>query len=359
MVDKDGKRRIVHIVTESNRISGVYEKEVQVNAMEYDLSGYTIMPGFIHTHVHLFDCFDGFNEDKLKKWLLSGITYLRDEGILSRSSTKDTVDWREKVKRNVMFPSIDLCGKFISAVNGYGGVEPIEVSNEREARDAVKKQVAEGVDHVKIALDKGFDPYTQSLNRLPLNLLECICDETHKLGKRVSAHVTASEQLDILLKAGIDEAAHTCYDRIPDEMLEFMVKNQVYMTPTLSIYGEITTNFGAPFLEIAMDNTKRFVEMGGSIGLGNDYMEEKPIWSSVGMPMMEIELLQSAGLSMEQIVEAATTGGAKILGKEEYGRISENCVADLIAVKGDPYKIPYLLSNIQFIMKDGVVVKNI
>lgn len=359
MVDTNGKRSIVHIVTESDRITRVAKEEIHIPAMEYDLSGYTVMPGFIHTHVHLFDCFDGFNEDKLKMWLSAGITYLRDEGILSRSCTKDAVAWREKLKTNCNYPGLSVCGKFISAVNGYGGLDPMEISNEREARDAVKMQVDEGVDHIKIALDKGFDPYTQSLNLLPLNLLENICDEAHKLGKRVSAHVTASEQLEILLKAGIDEAAHTCYDRISDATLKFMVQNHVCMTPTLSIYGEITSNFGAPFLDVAMDNTKRFVEMGGTIGLGNDYIEEKPVWSPVGMPMMELELLRSAGLTMEQIIEAATAGGAKILGKDNYGSISENCAADLIAVKGDPYKLPYLLSNVQFVMKDGVVVKNI
>lgn len=359
MLSSNGERVTVNILTENNKISKISKGEINITANEYDLTGYTIMPGFINAHVHIFDCYDSFNEEKLKKWLQSGITCLRDEGILSRCSAKDTVNFREKLRRNCMYPKITVCGKFISAVNGYGGIEPLEVSTEQEARDAVKAQVAEGVDHIKIPLDEGYDSYTQSLKLLPLNLLEAICDEAHKLGKRVSAHVTRNDQLEKLLKAGIDEAAHTCFDRIPDETLEFMVKNNIAMTPTLSIYGEITTNFGAPILDVAMDNTKRFVDMGGVIGLGNDYIEEKPIWSPVGMPIMEIELLKQAGLTMEQIIEAATLGGARILGLDDYGRISENCIADLIAVKGDPYKLPYLLSNVQFVMKDGIVVKNI
>ena len=358
LLNSNGERKMIHILTEDNKIIKVSEEEMDIPASEYDLTGYTIMPGFIHTHVHLFDCFDGFNEDKLKKWLRSGITYLRDEGILSRSSTSDVVNWRNKLSSNCMYPGLMVCGKFISAVNGYGGIAPLGVSTIQEARDAVKWQVEEGVDHIKVALDDGFDPYTQSLAQLPLEILEAICDEAHKQGKKVSAHVTRSDKLEILLKAGIDEAGHTCFDRISDETLTYMVKHHIAMTPTLSIYGEITTNFGAPLLYAAMDNTKRFVDMGGVIGLGNDYIEEKPIWSPVGMPIMEIELLRQAGLKMEQIIEAATLGGAKILGREDLGRISEGCIADLIAVKGDPYMLPYLLSNIQFVMKDGVVVKN-
>lgn len=357
MRNRFGEYVTVNILTEGKKIISVSDTAIDVPANEYDLTGYTIMPGFINVHVHLLECYDGFNEEKLKRWLQAGITYLRDEGIMSRCTVKDAVHWREKNKKNCLFPGIAVCGKFISSVNGYGGVEPLEVSSEQEARDAVKMQVDEGADHIKIALENGYDAMTQSLTKLSPDLLEAICDEAHKLGKPVSAHVTTSDQLEVLLKAGIDEAAHTCADHISDETLSFMVKNNVFMTPTLSIYGEMTTNFGAPFLYTAMDNTKRFVDMGGVIGLGNDYIEEKQIWSPVGMPIMEIELLRQAGLTMEQVIDAATLGGAKLLRREDYGRISENCIADLIAVKGNPYQLPYLLSDVQFVMKDGIVVK--
>lgn len=356
---KDDNREFINIniLIEGRKITKISKNEINVPAIEYDLTGYTILPGFIHTHVHLFDCYDGFNEDKLKKWLQSGIIFLRDEGILSTCTAKDTVSWRDKIKKYPLCPGIAVCGKFISAVNGYGGIEPLEVASEQEARDAVKMQVDVGVDHIKIALERGYDAFTMSLAQLPLPILEAVCDEAYKQGKLVSAHVTASEQLEILLKAGIDEAAHTCADRISDETLSYMAAHHIAMTPTLSIYGEMTTNFGAPFLYTAMDNTKRFVDMGGVIGLGNDYMEEKKIWSSVGMPVMEIELLHQAGLTMEQVIDACTLGGAKILGREDLGRIKENCVADLIAVKGNPYQLPYLLSDVQFVMKSGIVVK--
>lgn len=187
IVDNDGKKDIVHILVEGKKIAKVSREALNIPAMEYDLNGYTLMPGFINTHVHLIDCFDGFNNDKLKKWLLAGITYLRDEGILSRCAVIDAVRWRDACKNTCMYPSIAVCGKFISAINGYGGVEPFSVSSESEARDAVRMQVDAGVDHIKIALDEGYDSYTQSMDLLPIEILTAICDETHKLGKRVSA----------------------------------------------------------------------------------------------------------------------------------------------------------------------------
>lgn len=115
--------------------------------------------------------------------------------------------------------------------------------------------------------------------------------------------------------------------------------------------------YGAPMLYQAMDNVLRFVRHGGIIGLGDDFIEEKLPWNVTGMPFMEIELLQKAGLSMVEILDAATIGGAGVMGRADIGQIRKGCVADLIAVRGSPIEFPYLLTNVQFIMKDGIVVK--
>ncbi len=359
IADETGAKQQANILIEDRTIARVSSENIDVPvSQEYDLRGYTLLPGFIHTHVHLMDCYDGFNEEKLRLWLMAGITQLKDQGILSRYTAGDAVAWRERCKKTHMFPGIAVCGKYISSVNGYGGIDPIGVTTQLQARDAVKRQIDEGVDHIKIALDEGYDPYTNSLELLSAEILEAICDEAHRHGKKVSAHVNRSDKLEILLKAGIDEAAHVCFDPIRQETLEYMVSNGIALTPTLSVYGEILANWGAPLLYGAMENVKRFADLGGILGLGNDYMQDKAPWTPVGMPMMEMELLRKAGLSMVQIINAATIGGAKILDNESIGRIAPGCAADLIAVKGDPYEIPYLLSHICFVMKDGIVVKN-
>jgi imidazolonepropionase-like amidohydrolase len=358
-VDETCSKKQINVLIEDKTITQVSNEKIDIPvSCEYDLHGYTLMPGFINTHVHIMDCFDGFNEEKLKNWLRAGITQLRDQGIFSRYSACDAVEWREKCKKSHMYPGISVCGKFISSINGYGGVQPIGVTSQSQARDAVKAQLDDGVDHIKIALDEGYDTYTNSLELLSPDILEAICDESHKHAAKGSAHVNRNDKLEILIKAGIDEAAHACFDPIQQTTLDYMVNNQIAMTPTLSVYGEITSNWGVPFLYGAMENVKRFADLGGITGLGNDYMQEKAPWTPVGMPIMEIDLLRKAGLSMTQIINAATIGGAKILDNDKIGRIAPGYLADLIAVKGDPYEIPYLLSNISFVMKDGIVIKN-
>jgi maltose-binding protein MalE len=77
------------------------------------------------------------------------------------------------------------------------------------------------------------------------------------------------------------------------------------------------------------------------------------------------ELTGITSLNLEEpwwdqaVIKAATLGGAEILGMEDYGRVQDNYIADLIAVRGDPCEFPYLLSSVNFVMKDGVVIKNV
>ncbi len=346
------------VLVDGRRIAKICEEDMDVSAVEIDLSGHTLMPGFINTHVHLMDCYLGFDSDRLKKWLHAGITHLRDQGILSYHTAADAVCWKRRLENDCTMPSLSVCGKFLSTNHGYGGVEPIALHSTSDAKDAVKSLADAGVDHIKLPYDEGYDPYTHSLEMLSEPILEAIYDEAKRNNLRVSAHVLRAERLKTLLRTGLDEAAHMCMDFIDDETMAQMIGHRVMMTPTLSIYGMMHAEYGAPFIYQAMDNVFRFVRHGGIIGLGDDFIEEKPVWCMTGMPYMEIELMRKAGLTMTEIIEAATFGGASIMGRDDMGRIAEGSIADLIAVKGDPLEFPYLLSNVQFIMKNGIPVKS-
>lgn len=346
-----------NVLVDGQHIAWVCTEEMGVPAVEIDLSGYTLLPGFINAHVHLMDCYDGFNDENLGQWLRAGVTHLRDEGILSYHDAADAVQWRARVAKACTMPTLSVCGRFVSAPGGYGGVSPLGVETAQEARTAVQTLVDAGVDHIKIAFDEGYDPYTRSLPMLAEAELEAVYQEANRLGVPVSAHALRAERVRTLLRTGVDEIAHACFDAMDDALLEAMVRQGVCMTPTLSIYGQMHAEYGAPMIHQAMDNTRRFVRLGGTIALGDDHIETHPVWAPVGMPVMEMELLRQAGLTMAEVVAAATAGGAAVMKRRDLGRVEAGCAADLIAVKGDPFLFPYLLSNVQFVMKHGVAVK--
>ncbi len=355
LMDEQGCPTTCHVLIVGDTIARVGPGTADAVARRVDLAGCTLLPGFIHTHAHLMENTDGFNTEKLRRWLRSGITHIRDQGVLSRHGASDAVAWRDRLAAFGGCPSLSVCGPWLAAPGGYGGLQPVEVDGCAFAREAVRRLVDAGVDHLKLSLDTGYDAETNRMPLLPIDVIEAICDEAHRLGRKVAAHVTRSDKLRLLVQAGIDEAAHTCIDPIPDSTIEAMVAGGVCMTPTLSMYAMFSERTGLPLLQAALDNVRRFVGAGGVIGLGNDYLGEDPPWAPVGMPLLEIDLLRKAGLTMRQVIAAATAGGAAILGRPDLGRIAGGCRADLVAVRGDPYTDPETLSHMEFVMKDGII----
>jgi len=344
-----------HVLIEGSTIVRIDAEPAEADARRADLAGAWLLPGFIHAHAHLMENYDGFNTDKLRRWLRSGITHIRDQGILSRHGVREAVAWRDSLRAADGLPSISVPGPYLSAPGGYGGLQPIGVATSEEAREAVRRLVDGGADHIKIPYDEGYDEATRALPMLEPATIAAICDEAHRLGRTVSTHVARAARLRTLVECGVDEAGHTCMDPIPDDLIARMVADGIAMTPTLSMYAMFTERTGLPLLDAALDNTRRFAQAGGVIGLGNDYLGEDPPWAPVGMPILEMELLLRAGLDMPAVVRAATVGGAAILGRTDLGRIVPGCRADLIALDTDPYAGPHAFAAMKLVVKDGII----
>ena len=71
----------------------------------------------------------------------------------------------------------------------------------------------------------------------------------------------------------------------------------------------------------------------------------------------ELELMVAYGMSPVEALRAATVTAAKVLGREDdLGRIAEGYVADLVAVRGNPFENPAVIRNPALVVKDGRVV---
>jgi imidazolonepropionase-like amidohydrolase len=56
-------------------------------------------------------------------------------------------------------------------------------------------------------------------------------------------------------------------------------------------------------------------------------------------------------------LEAATSIAAKIVRRDDLGHIKKDCLADLVAVDGDPTKDIGAIARVRFVMKDGAVIR--
>lgn len=368
LIDGTGneEKNNINVSILKRNISSITHEDVKSNKFDriIDLSGLTVLPGFINAHVHSGfkylngKPYRGFHEDFLKACINEGITTIRDEGMFTDDSINDVIENKKLLDSSNKYPRIITTGKFFSAPGGYGGMEPIQITSKEEARARVNEVLNMGIDMIKTVLEDGLDPSTFGLPKLSDELLKAICDEAHLQGAKVSAHVTQAHNLKRLVDAGIDDAGHIVYDDLSDELILKMVEKNTYVVPTLTVLKMINDKYGAPVLEKGKENVYRFVEMGGRIGLGNDFIEEESPWYRLGMPTMELQLLKEAGLTNMQIILAATKNGAEICGIEKYvGTVEKGKKADLLIVKGNPLKNIDCIYNVKMVIKDGIIIK--
>lgn len=341
----------------------ILSKAVQI----IDLEGLTVLPGFINAHTHSgFKHIGGeacrdFQEEYLKACIKEGITTIRDEGMLCDNTIDEMLVKRAERDHLGVYPRIVTTGKFFTAPGGYGGQAPIGVSTKEEAKAKVRETLDKGVDMIKTVLEDGMDPSTFGLPKLSDEILTVICEEAHNCGTKVSAHVTQAHNLQRLVNAGIDDAGHMVYDNLSDELINEMISKNVFVIPTLTVLKLIQDKYGAPLLNSGMNNVKRFVEAGGKIALGDDFMEAEEPWYRLGMPLTELQLLLQTGLTQMQIIIAATKHGAEVCSiADEVGTIEVGKRADILIIKGNPLEDLTNIKNVVFVIKDGnKVVDNV
>lgn len=328
-----------------------------------DATGLTIMPGIVNTHAHTGYKYikgvqlKGFQIEYLEACINEGVTTIRDEGMLSDDCLEDAINARESLERNKDLPRLVLTGKFFTARNGYGGQAPITVETEEEVKIKVEEAISNGVDMIKTVLEDGLDPSTYGLPKLSDELLKCICNEAHKKGVKVSAHVTQAHNLKRLVDAGIDDAGHMVFDELSDELINEMIQKKIAVVPTLTVSKMIADKYGVPIYESTKRNVQRFTEAGGIIALGDDFIEEDMPWYRLGLPKLEIELLKDAGFSNMQIISIATKNGAIICDLEnEIGTIEKDKRADLLIVEGNPAKDIGCINNVRYVIRDGNII---
>ena len=66
-----------------------------------------------------------------------------------------------------------------------------------------------------------------------------------------------------------------------------------------------------------------------------------------------------AGMPAMKAIQSATVNTADLLRiSDELGSVEVGKLADLVAVEGDPLEDITLMTDVKFVMKDGVIYKN-
>ena len=206
--------------------------EVPAGAARVDLTGRTVMPAIIDTHVHLRETRDELVEDLQRK------AYYGVGAVLSlgRGSSDMAFQVRDEVIPNAA--RYRTVGRGITAPEPGRTEIPFWITTEEEARTAVQQLAPKSVDMVKIWVDDRNGQF----DKLTPELYGPVIDEAHQQGLRVTAHVYTLEDAKGLLRAGLDAFAHGIRDMdVDDEVVAlFAERPDVVLVPNLPGTGVAT-----------------------------------------------------------------------------------------------------------------------
>jgi imidazolonepropionase-like amidohydrolase len=284
----------------------------------------------------------------LLAWAQGGVTTVRDE-----SANPDQIaglkSFRAEVEADPLYARLVSAGSMLAVPGGYGRMFVASVD---EVQKAVLTEADEGADAVKVALEDGYAGQ-HGLPKLTPEELKAIVTTAHAHNLPVSGHITQGTYLQPMLDAGVDDIAHMPYDSIPSDSLQQMVKQDVYLTPTFTVFR----NYGAPVVMV-QNNLRQFVELGGKVALGNDY-GGGPGNFELGIPMYEIQMMSQAGMTPMQVIVAGTLNAAHALRLDrEIGTLEPGKFADILIVGGNPLDDLQSLADVRMVIHNGVIIRD-
>ena len=391
------------VLVEGDRISKVGPAaELQAPGVRViDLGESWLLPGLIDAHTHVLLQGDitaaDYDEQLLKESIpyrtlraaaavrtavMNGFTTIRD--LETEGAMYADVDVKTAIARGVIpGPRMFVATRAFAPTGTYPLLgyswelqhlpEGVQIIDGPDAiRKAVREQVKYGADWIKFYSDRKY--YKTNDPKRPLRSwvnftraeLEAMVDEAHRLGRKVAAHAMAWDGIDAALTAKVDSIEHG--DGLTDDLIDRVVKQNVYWCPTIYVGMYVAQGRGGIWPDLIAMEREAFakaLKRGVRIAYGTDVggyawtenqAKELSVMVRYGMtPMAAIQSATSvAAALLDPICPPQATGceGSNV------GSIAPGRFADLIAVAADPLKDISTLEHVQFVMKNGEVLKS-
>ena len=383
-------------------------------ALTLDLKGYTVLPGLVGMHNHMFfpmggspPMYSNMGSSFPRLYLALGVTTIRTTGSVAPFTDieiKKLIDAGRMIgpKMHITAPYLEGRGSFTPVMHTLTGTD--------DARRMVNFWADQGATSFKAYMNISRDE------------LRAAVEEAHKRGLKVTGHLCSIGYREAA-EIGIDNLEHGLFadsefvaDKKPDqcpgpavsaslrqldlnsaaakETIAALVAKKVAITSTLPVFeaggaplsqtgvGAASALLNPRMLNVmstdarvryltararvsstsdfitlfrkAMDFERAFVAAGGLLIAGLDPTGNGGIVAGFG-DLREVELLVEAGFTPVEAIKIASFNGAKFLGEDSrIGSIAVGKQADLMVVKGNPAANILDIEKVEIVFKDGV-----
>jgi imidazolonepropionase-like amidohydrolase len=394
-------------------ISPAASAKVEPNAQILDLKGYTVLPGLVGMHDHMFfpmggspPMYSDMGTSFPRLYLALGVTTIRTTGSVEPYNDleiKELIDSGRMIgpKMHVTAPYLEGAGAFTPVMHQL-----------KDADDARRM--------VSYWADQGATSFKAYMN-ITRDELRAAVEEAHKRGLKVTGHLCSVGYREAA-EIGIDNLEHGLLpdsefvsnkqpDKCPGaavnaslrqldinseavkETIRTLVAKNVALTSTLPVFeaGAPLTQSGigaasavlnprvlnvmntdarvryltarsriaadspaAVLVRKSMDFERAFVAAGGLLMAGLDPTGNGGVVAGFG-DLREVELLVEAGFAPVEAIKIASFNGAKFLGADAHiGSVGVGKQADLMIVKGNPAANISNIEKVEIVFKDGV-----
>jgi len=369
----DGKGGILQnrrIVIEGSKIVAV--EPYSGGPVDYDLRSLTVMPGWIDAHDHITWIFgkDGKNagmtgttqDDAYRAasntWvtLMAGFTTIQSVGAANDVPLRDAIAAGRIPGPRILTAIEPLIGK------GEDTGTPDEI------RAFIRKQKEAGADLIKIFASKSIRQGGGMT--LSFEQLSAACDEAKKQGLRTLVHAYKEAVVAATL-AGCTEVEHGTL--ATDQDLKTMAEKGVYLDPQAALIINNYIEHKDQYIGTPGYTAEGFAAMEKILPLDCDLVRQAAKTKGLKVVFGTDAVAGMHGRNAEEFIDRVNCGvdpmtamvsanslGAEAMGLgDQIGSIAPGMQADIIALDGDPVKDITAVRRVVFVMKGGVVYKNV
>ena len=381
------------IIIEGERIAAVSEEALQVDdaARTIDAGGRVVLPGLIDAHVHVVasshdlsglalqppSLVTAHSSQILRDMLMRGYTTVRD-------AAGADFGLQEAVARGLFEgPRLFIAGFPVSQTGGHADMRPKGVRQREffcscaglgligaiadgvgEVRRAVREQVRNGANHIKIMAGGGIASPSDPLEGTQFSIeeLRAACEEAEAANLYALAHAYSPRAVTRAVQAGVRSIEHG--NLIDEATARVMKAHGAYLVPTLATYAALADEGQRLGWSAAMLDKLAKVHAQGVESLRIAKAEGVPIVFGTDLlghmhrRQPEEFKLRLAAQTPVEILQGATIEAARLMRQEgQLGQLVPGALADLLVVDGDPTRDVSMLAEpergIRLILQGG------